>query len=353
MKTQTSTSQSIFGVVGKRTLNLALIILPLAAIASIGFFIWNLEGRSLLTVAKFPHWLWVALLFSFLPWITNSLRLMIWARFFELQLSLYQIFRIILGTVLGNAVTPTATGATAVKWAFLVNEDVTPDRATTLIGIQTAEDSFVSIILLAVAIIAVISFEVPMLLPDVDWWSSASLVLQRVASVVVIALVVTAVVITCVLVGLVGSKAKHASHTLIDRMRSMFNHAAKDWKYAFRSGRKYLLASTFLAVLQWTTRHSIAGLIIGFVGGQMMPMLHWVLQWLVITASSVIPSPGGAGGTEASFLLFFAPFLSGELLGSTMVTWRATIFYIPVAIAGLVFLVLGWHKPVRDISIKC
>jgi len=338
--------ESNSAVIGKRSLRFALFLLPLVALANIGFFFWSVEDRNILAVAQMPHWLLLALIFSFLPWLTNSLRLMIWSRFFEVGLRWKQVFRIILGTVLGNAVTPTATGAVAVKWAFLVNEDVTPDKATTLIGLQTAEDSLVSMALLALALVIAVTLELPQFLSEINWIEPVLVILRKIAVVVGIILAVAVIILAAVQAGLFGKAGQKLGRRLSDRVRRMFFRAAKDWRHALRSGRKYLLASIMLAVLQWTTRHSIAVLVIGFYGDRMMPVLHWALQWLVITASSVIPTPGGAVGTEASFLLLFSPFVADTLLGPVMVTWRATMFYIPVMAAGLIFMVLGWRNPV-------
>jgi uncharacterized membrane protein YbhN (UPF0104 family) len=233
-----------------------------------------------------------------------------------------------------------------VKWALLVHEDITPDKATALIGIQTAEDGFASLSLLAIAVTAAVMLDILALFPTIDWIGSAASVFGSIAKIMLIIVVTFGIVFLLARAGLVGDAAKRLSDRLLASLQTHFSNAAADWGLALRSGRKYLLASTALAIIQWTARHSIAGLVIGFVGGQMMPMLHWALQWLTLTASSVVPTPGGAGGTEASFLLFFAPFLSGDLLGPTMVIWRTTIFYVPVVLAAVIFLVLGWHRRV-------
>ncbi len=297
-------------------------------------------------MARIPLWLLLALIFSFLPWLTNSLRLMIWSRYFEIGLRWKQIFRIILGTVLGNAVTPTATGAVAVKWAFLVNEKVTPDKATTLVGLQAAEDSFVSMVLLAAALLIAVTLELPQFSGDINWIEPVWVIARNIAVVAAIIVAVAMVVLMALQAGLFGDRGKIFTGKALGRLKLMFSRATKDWRYVLRSGRKYLLASMTLAVIQWTTRHSIAVLIIGFFGDRMMLMLHWALQWLVITASSLVPTPGGAVGTEASFLLLFSPFVSDALLAPIMVTWRATMFYIPVMMAGLIFLAFGWRSPV-------
>jgi len=200
--------------------------------------------------------------------------------------------------------------------------------------------------LLVSALVIALTLELPQFFPDISWIEPVLTILRKIAVVAAIILAVVMIILAAVQAGLFGKSAQKHGRKLLDRLKLMFSRATKDWQYALRSGRKYLLASMILAVIQWTTRHSIAVLVIGFFGERMMPMLHWALQWLVITASSVIPTPGGAVGTEASFLLLFSPFVADTLLGPVMVTWRATMFYIPVMVAGLIFLILGWRNPV-------
>ena len=59
-----------------------------------------------------------------------------------------------------------------------------------------------------------------------------------------------------------------------------------------------------------------------FAGGVMLPLLYWALQWLTFTFSTMVPTPGGVGGSEAAFLLLYAPFISPDTLGPVMVIWR-------------------------------
>ena len=58
---------------------------------------------------------------------------------------------------------------------------------------------------------------------------------------------------------------------------------------------------------------NLSSTIIGFAGGVMLPLLYWALQWLTFTFSTMVPTPGGVGGSEAAFLLLYAPFILSKL----------------------------------------
>jgi uncharacterized protein (TIRG00374 family) len=52
----------------------------------------------------------------------------------------------------------------------------------------------------------------------------------------------------------------------------------------------------------------------------------------------MVPTPGGVGGTEAAFLLLYAPFIGPSRLAAVMVIWRLVLFYVPTGLAALIFL---------------
>jgi hypothetical protein len=113
-------------------------------------------------------------------------------------------------------------------------------------------------------------------------------------------------------------------------VRSFTAHIISDWLGVMRRGKGVALANLALAALQWLVRFSIAGLVLAAFGEAWHPALYWLLQYLVQSISSVVPTPGGVGGAEAGFLLLFAPFVSGGSLVPAMSAWRLLFFYLPL-----------------------
>ncbi|MDX1530502.1 MAG: lysylphosphatidylglycerol synthase transmembrane domain-containing protein [Rhodothermales bacterium] len=84
----------------------------------------------------------------------------------------------------------------------------------------------------------------------------------------------------------------------------------------------------------WFTRY----LTLLFIVLSVFPALDG-LTFLVRTVgmyltSMVVPTPGGSGGIEALYILFFDGLLPGGLLGPTLLTWRLVAYYLFIA-AGL------------------
>jgi len=127
----------------------------------------------------------------------------------------------------------------------------------------------------------------------------------------------------------------------LERVRALTRHQAG----VMRRGKAMALANLALALTQWLARFSIAGLVLAGFGEGWHPALYWLLQYLVQSISSVVPTPGGVGGAEAGFLLLFAPFVSAGSLVPAMSAWRLLFFYLPLAVAALTFFAL--HRAAR------
>ena len=74
----------------------------------------------------------LAIALGLLPWLTNTLRLYIWARFLGHHLRLRDCFQMTLAVDLGSAISPTAVGGGFFKWGMLVQRGVSPGSAASL-----------------------------------------------------------------------------------------------------------------------------------------------------------------------------------------------------------------------------
>lgn len=334
--------------ISRRAIQVALWALPLAALGNIVFFLWALDGRPLSSIAERPWLLGMAAGLAFVPWITNVLRLAIWCRFLGVPLQLKQNIRIILGTVIANSVTPTATGGTVIKWGFLVNEGVSADKAGTLISTQIAEDTIVMLSLLAFALFFAFGFELPSTLRELDWVGARASTAQALLFLVAIVLI-AGMVFGIARRGWFGARIGGLAQRAAVRTGELCRNIVSDWKTVIRGGKSVVMASMALSAVQWGARYSVATAIIGFAGGAMLPLLYWALQWLTFTFSTVVPTPGGIGGSEAAFLLLYAPFVSPDTLGPVMVIWRLMLFYVPTGLAALIFLGMRGRVSARPV----
>lgn len=312
----------------------------MVALANVGVLVWSLGRVDLSGTLVAPAMLVLAAVLAFVPMLANSLRLTIWSRFLGIDLGFRKAMKIVTGTMVTNSITPSAAGGVPIKLLFLIGEGVTSRRAATLLSFQTAEDALVLFSLLALSL-AVSGFQLVDFLAD-----QPGLLLRIEASLALAGWIVLGLVAVLALIGaalaagLLGTGLRARAAALAGRAGQFGGHVLSDWLGVMRRGKGVALANIAIALAQWLVRFSMAGLVLVAFGETWHPALYWLLQYLVQSISSVVPTPGGAGGAEAGFLLLFAPFVAVAVLVPAMSTWRLLFFYLPLGGAALVFFLL-------------
>lgn len=324
----------------RRTLAIALSVLPIVALANVAVLVWSLGGIDLAGRLVAPGLLPVAAAVAFVPMLANSLRIALWSRFFGLGLGLRGGLKVVTGTMIANSITPSTAGGVPIKVLFLIGEGVPARKAASLISFQAAEDAAVLASLVTLCLgfsgfqFADFLARQPGLLARVE----ADLALAGAIGLGVLALV--AALGGALAAGLLGERLRARAVGLLARARSFGGHVLRDWVGVIRRGKGVALANLLVALAQWLARFAIAGIVLAAFGQEWHPALYWLLQYLVQAISSVVPTPGGAGGAEAGFLLLFAPFVAAGVLVAAMSTWRLIFFYLPLAGASLAFFLL-------------
>lgn len=332
----------------RRTLAIALSVLPLVALANVAVLVWSLGGIDLSGRLVAPGLLLLAAVLAFVPMLANSLRFALWSRFLGLGLGFRGGLKVVTGTMVTNSITPSAAGGVPIKMLFLLGEGVPARRAATLLSLQTAEDTLVMTSLAALCLM-LSGFQLadflgrqPGLVNEIE--TDLAIIAAAVGGV----LVLLGGLAAAVAAGLLGAGLRARAAALTARARDFGGHVVSDWLGVLRRGKGMALTNLTLALAQWLTRFSMAGIVLAAFGQEWHPALYWLLQYMVQSISSVVPTPGGAGGAEAGFLLLFAPFVAAGVLVAAMSTWRLIFFYLPLAGAALVFFLLQRGARLRD-----
>lgn len=326
-----------------RIFRTALIIIPIGVIGNVAFSLLVTDRELLTMVAGFPRgYLAIALLLGIIPWFTNALRLLIWTRFLGHGVGFRDAFRITLATDLGAAVSPTAVGGGFFKWGLLVQRGVSPGAAASITTLTPIEDGIFFAIALPVALILTASWGHPV-------FSSVAARLSDSALPVLGGALIIAVVVWLlarwVLRGGVGVRRQRRSYRIVHRLRRRAFATWVDARQVYRlvrtDGKLRFALSLSLTAVQWTARYSIISALVAFLGAPVQPVLFWMLQWVVFTLAAFIPTPGAAGGAEAAFFVVYSPFIPSSLMPLATAGWRFFTFYILLALAGVLYIVLG------------
>ncbi len=326
-----------------RIFRTALIIIPIGVIGNIAFSLLVTERELLSTVTALPRgYLALALLLGIIPWFTNAARLLIWTRFLGHGVRFLDAFRITLATDLGAAVSPTAVGGAFFKWGLLVQRGVSPGAAASITTLAPIEDAVFFALAIPIAIYLTASWGHPV-------FTAVGERAGESAGPILLGALLIAVgswlAVRWVLRGGLGKGGQRRSQRALLRLRRKARATWADARQVYRlvrtGGKLRFLLSLLLTAIQWTARYSIISALVAFLGAPVRPVLFWLLQWVVFTLATFVPTPGAAGGAEAAFFVVYSAFIPASLMPLATAGWRFFTFYILLAIAAVLYIGLG------------
>lgn len=318
------------------------VIIPIGVLGNITFSLLTTERSLLASVASFPRgYLALAVVLALTPWLTNSLRLLIWGRFLGLPLRLRDAFQMTLAVDLGSAISPTAVGGNFFKWGMLVQRGMSAGAAASLTTFPLVEDGIFFALALPIALVISASWDLPV------FHSLAERVEGNAGHVLLVAAaigVLTWLAVRIVLLGGLGHRTRHHGVQILARLRRKTRSTWRDARAVYgiiiRKGKTRFALSLSLTAVQWGARYSVISALAAFLGAPVQPVLFWVLQWVVFTLMTFIPTPGAAGGAEAAFYFIYSPFLPQGVIGLATAGWRFLTFYLQLGIASVIFFFL-------------
>jgi len=329
-----------------RIFRAAFLIIPIGVIGNIAFSLLVTEREMLRAVAGFDRqYLALALLLGVVPWFTGALRLLIWTRFLGHRLSFREALKIILATDLGSAVSPTAVGGGIFKWGLLVQRGVTPGAAASLTTLAPVEDAVFFAVALPIAIVLTASWGSPVFV------ELAGEFRESIGPFAVVAILIAGgswLAVRWVLGGGLGKRTQRRGLRVLSRAIRTVRTTWVDARQVFRmigtEGKSRFALSMGLTSLHWICRYSIISVLVAFLGAPVQPVLFWLLQWVVFSLATLIPTPGAAGGAEAAFFLIYSPFVPQAVMGLTTAAWRFFTFYLLLGLAGVAYISLGGSR---------
>ena len=115
---------------------------------------------------------------------------------------------------------------------------------------------------------------------------------------------------------------------------------------ALRSERVGFFVSGFaITLVPWVCRYLLAVFVLWSVVPDLDALLAFVRSAAMQLGALAVPTPGGAGGVEALYLLFLGPPLQPQaLVAPTLVVWRVLSYYVFLA-AGSVLVAQARVRP--------
>lgn len=323
---------------------MALLLLPLGVLANLGYTLLATDRALLGALGELPRaYLLVALALTLTPWLTGSLRLLVWSRFLGYRIPFRELLRMTLVVDLGAAVSPTAIGGEAFRWGMLMRRGVKPGEAASLALLPKVEDAvFFFVFALPLALVIARPWELPAIATSARLLSTNALTVFGVGAALAL---LGWLALRSTLLGHAGGRMKKGAVVRWGRLRRRLRTAWGEargviWLILRRGKSRFALTLVFTAA-HWIGRYSVIMALAMFLGVPFDPVLFWLLQWIVFTIMTFVPTPGAAGGAEVAFTAVYATLLPAGVIGIATAAWRLFTFYVPVALAALLFPLLG------------
>lgn len=327
-----------------------MFLVPLGVLGNL-WLSWAATDHDVLrSLHELPRrYLLLAVGLGLVPWLTNTLRILIWARFIGAAVSFLDVFRITLGAELASSVFPTSSGGEAFRWGMMIQKGITPGQAASIVTLGYLEDLLFFATAIPLSIYLSSAWELPVLQRVAAELQSKTALVAIVGFLLVLSLWILARVI---LLGRLGALPRRRGRRFAAGTRRRFRKTGRDFRDVYRlvvvRGKLRFLLTFLITAVQWSCRYSVVTALAYFLGAEVDPVLFFLLQWVIFTMMLFVPTPGASGGAEAIFFLVYSALLPARILGVATAGWRMLTFYVQLSLGSLIFVLLNvWEARTR------
>lgn len=318
-----------------------IFVLSFGLLVSVAYSAFTIDSSALSAFSNFPWRCILALgVMVALPWFADTLRVQIWLRFLNKHERFTDVFRMTLATEMASAMSPAAIGGSGAKLGWLISRGLAPGVASSIMALNALEDTLFFVIALPLALLLSSPTAAGVSLEKI--WNlvqAQNLTGSRNLSFILIGILVLYFVAR-ITWSLLPSSWRTRVMNWKEKARQQSLLAKQTFRLMLTQGRWRFVATVLLSGLHWGCRFSMLTVLLAGLHHTVDPFNFFASQWLVFMLMKIIPSPGGAGGAELAFLLFYRSMLPENLLGLLVGAWRVLTFTLPVGLATLIFLVL-------------
>lgn len=316
-------------------------VLSFGLLISVAYSAFTVDSSALSAFSSFP-WLCILALTGMvaLPWFADTWRVQIWLRFLNKRERFAEVFRMTLATEMASAMSPAAIGGSGAKLGWLISRGLAPGVASSIMALNALEDTLFFVIALPLALLLSSHTAAGVSLEKI--WNTVRQ--QNLTGSRNLSFILIGIVLLYLVARITWKLLPSSWRTRVMSWREKARHQSLLAKQTLRlmiaQGRWRFVATIFLSGLHWVCRFSMLTVLLTGLHHAVDPFNFFASQWLVFMLMKIVPSPGGAGGAELAFLLFYRSMLPENLLGLLVGAWRVLTFTLPVGLATLLFLCL-------------
>jgi len=328
--------------------NKLFLLIPIGVIGNIIYSLAFTDHAVMDSVVRFsPVYLVLALLLCIVPWFTGSLRLFIWSKFLGKDQRYSDMFAIAIGAELGAAASPPLVGGGPIKIWMLMQRGFSGSAALSLAMLESFEDALFFLVMVPIALTMSSAWNLPIFRISTAGLGHLSIwILSGVASLIFFAGIFVA-----------GYRSKGITERfpvlrrISGHVSALYHEFVGTYRNIILNGKTIFILTMALTAIQWFCRYSIISLLLLGLGIAPRPILFMALQVLVFALLAFIPTPGGVGGAEVLFSIFYHSFLPPETIGIVTAGWRFFTFYFLLLLAAMLYFLFRMRpKEVAPVS---
>jgi len=324
------------------------VIIPLAIAGNIIYILAASKPDIIRSLGNYNIiYLALALILVLIPWLAHAGRILLWSRAFTRKMTPGRALQTVMANDVGSAVTPTAIGGGYVKLAFLIKNGFLPGEATLVTLLGTFEDA------------AFFAIAVPLSILWTRAWNNAGVRIALDNLISYWPILIVAVVALLAIYAFFKKAGMRRAGRDISRdaeiklgivarfkvkLREFKNEFLAAFDFVMSKGKVTFGLCVLLAGFGWCCRYgAISALVVG-LGYEADPVLLFLLQWIVFTTMTLVPSPGAVGGAEVSFAIVFNGIVPPGIVPLLTGAWRFLTFYLIVGLGAFYLMLVNMRS---------
>lgn len=338
----------------KRWVNIAILLL--VAFMLFFFVIKEQSPQEILAKLKSLNlwWLLLAFLFMVMYWLLEALVLQLISSFIQAKQSFMGSFRTTMVGQFFNSVTPFATGGQPAQLGSLINDGIKASKGSSILTVKfIIYQSVLTIYSIFVLILRAGFFKQK--IPQFFFLAEIGFIVNS----FVIALVLLFALSKSVTKRVLDFTANLLKHLRIiqdaDKAKLEYEKGLEKFHRYIKlisSDKVVLFKTAIVTFVQLSAFFLIPYFIykaFGLSGSSWLDIL--CANAFVSMVTSFVPLPGGSGGAEGGFYLFFSMFFGKDIISSALLIWRVWTFYSSIIFGGIA-VILSRNKTLKPILQK-
>ena len=286
-------------------------------------------------------------------WLLDGFLMMKMAGVIPRQISFRHSFIISMSVQFFNAITPFASGGQPVAVYLLKKKGMTYGESTAIVVLKSLiwQTSLLSVTVISLFL------NYKFLIDNISGFIPFFIIgtVTNIAVILFYCMFFSNAIMTKMMNGICNFFSKIGFKKRIDKFRENVNKEIARLGSTMKEvahHKKNLLQFTLITIVQMTTFCSILYFIqlaCEPVAANFFDML--TSQYMVTMITSMIPSPGAAGGAEGVGYVFFKMFFTTSSILAVVLIWRVITYYLNLLMGGI-FCLLNKDKPLKQENLQ-